>query len=69
MELQVNGESGSAAPKPRRQIALGVAIRMGKIAAPSLKECFELRSGDNLIISGRTGEGEAELSHYGSVIF
>lgn len=51
-----------------RQIALGVAIRMGEIAAPSFKERFELGSGDDLIVSDMTGE-KAVHSHYGSVIF
>lgn len=67
-KLQVNRESGSEAPEPRRQIALRVAIRMGKRAAPSLKERSEHGSGGDLIMSGRTGE-KAEHSHYGSVIF
>lgn len=34
MKLQAKEESSSATPKPRRQITLGIAIRMGKITAP-----------------------------------
>lgn len=49
-------DSGSAAVKLRRQITLGVAIRMRKISATSKKKkkLSKIRSLDNLIVTDMT---------------
>lgn len=62
MELQVREESGSAAPKPQRQITPGVVIRIGEIAVPSSKKHSKPSSADNPIIADMTLEKALVLS-------